>query len=150
MFISTKGRYAVRLMLDLAMNGKRDNVKIKEVSKRQDISVKYLEQIISTLNKAGYVKSERGPQGGYRLARPPGEYTAGMIIRLMEGSTAPVSCLQADVNECKRAEQCISLILWKRLNEAVDEVLDGTTLADMVAWAPKPIVIETPMPEYCI
>jgi Rrf2 family protein len=98
-------------MLDLAINGSKDNVKIKDVARRQEISVKYLEQIISILNKAGYVKSERGPQGGYRLSKPPEEFTAGMIIRLMEGSTAPVACLQSDVNECKRSNNCISLIL---------------------------------------
>jgi Rrf2 family protein len=134
-------------MLDLAINGSKDNVKIKDVAKRQEISVKYLEQIISILNKAGYVKSERGPQGGYRLSKPPEEFTAGMIIRLMEGSTAPVACLQSDVNECKRSNNCISLILWKKLNEAVDGVLDGTTLSDMIEWAPKGQLIEIDIPE---
>ena len=93
MKISTKGRYALRLMLDLAMNGENNVVRIKDIAERQQISDKYLEQIISVLNKAGYVRSTRGPQGGYSLRKAPEEYTVGDILRLTEGSLAPVECL---------------------------------------------------------
>ena len=102
MKISTKGRYALRLMLDLALHDSDAPVRIKDIAARQDISDKYLEQIISSLNKAGYVKSIRGPQGGYKLARDPESYTVGMILRLTEGSLAPVACLDDEVNTCDR------------------------------------------------
>ena len=98
MKISTKGRYAVRLLLDIAMNDEVEPVRLKDVAERQDISMKYLEQIISTLVRAGFVKSIRGPQGGYRLSKTPKEYTIGMILRQVEGSLAPVSCLEDEVN----------------------------------------------------
>ena len=94
MKISTKGRYALRMMIDIAVNDHGEPVRIKEIAGRQGISDKYLEQIISVLNKAGYVKSIRGPQGGYRLTKTPAEYTVGSILRLIEGSLAPVSCLE--------------------------------------------------------
>ena len=102
MKISTKGRYALRLMLDMAIHGNGELVRIKDVAERQEISDKYLEQIVSVLNKAGYVKSIRGPQGGYRLTREPDKYTVGMILRLTEGSLAPVACLDDEVNDCDR------------------------------------------------
>ena len=112
MKISTKGRYALRLMLDLAVNQKADEpVQIKEIASRQGISNKYLEQIISVLNKAGYVRSIRGPQGGYLLAKNPQEYTVGMILRLTEGSMAPVSCLEFEENDCTRKDECVTLRL---------------------------------------
>lgn len=134
MKISTKGRYALRLMLDLAMNNTGEPVRIKEISARQEISDKYLEQIISILNKAGYVKSIRGPQGGYRLAREPEKYTVGMILRLTEGSLAPVPCLDDEINSCNRQDACVTLRLWKMLNEAISDVVDEVTLADLVEW----------------
>ncbi len=96
MKISTKGRYAVRVMLDLALNNSGECIKVKEIAGRQGISEKYLEQIIAVLHKAGYVKSVRGAQGGYRLAREPEAYTVGMVLRLTEGSLAPVACLEED------------------------------------------------------
>lgn len=123
MKISTKGRYAVRLMLDLAMSETESPVRLKEIAGRQGISDKYLEQIISILNKAGYVKSVRGPMGGYRLVRKPEEYTVGEILRLTEGSLSPVECAGAN-GICKRQEKCASQILWKRLNDAVYQVVD--------------------------
>lgn len=147
MLISAKGRYALRSMIDLSLNGIEDNVKLRDIAERQDIPLKYLEQIISTLNKAGYVKGERGPNGGYRLAMAPEEYTIGMIIREIEGNTAPVSCL-ADVNDCERSDSCVSMILWKKLNDAVNSVLDGTTLADMMDWSSKGQFIEIKIPDY--
>lgn len=134
MKISTKGRYALRLMLDLALNNTGEPVRIKDIAARQEISDKYLEQIISVLNKAGYVKSIRGPQGGYRLTREPEKYTAGMILRLTEGSLAPVPCLDDEVNLCERQESCVTLRLWRMLDEAISGVVDKVTLADLVEW----------------
>lgn len=134
MKISTKGRYALRLMLDLALNNTGEPVRIKEISARQEISDKYLEQIISILNKAGYVKSIRGPQGGYRLSREPEKYTVGMILRLTEGSLAPVPCLDDEINSCKRQDVCVTLHLWQMLNAAISDVVDKVTLADLVEW----------------
>ena len=119
MKISTKGRYALRLKLDLALHDSDAPVRIKDIAARQDISDKYLEQIISSLNKAGYVKSIRGPQGGYKLARDPESYTVGMILRLTEGSLAPVACLDDEVNTCDRQETCATLKLWQMLDEAI-------------------------------
>ncbi len=134
MKISTKGRYALRLMLDLAINNSGEPVRIKDIARRQGISGKYLEQIISTLNKAGFVKSIRGPQGGYRLTKDPKEYTAGMILRLTEGSLAPVACMEGDENECLRECECATIILWEKLDEAIKSVVDTITLADLVEW----------------
>lgn len=134
MKISTKGRYALRLMLDLALNSNGKPVSIKDISMRQNISDKYLEQIISTLNKAGFVKSIRGPQGGYRLTKEPSRYTVGMILRLTEGSLAPVACLSDEVNECERQENCATLVLWEKLNNAICDVVDTVTLADLMEW----------------
>ncbi len=132
MKISTRGRYALRLMLDLAMNHTDQYVTIKSISERQEISGKYLEQIISVLNRAGYVKSIRGSQGGYKLAKPPGEYTVGMILRLIEGSLAPVACMDDDPNQCTRCGQCVTLDIWKQLDTAISGVIDHITLADLV------------------
>ena len=134
MKVSTKGRYALRLMLDMAIYGKGDLVRIKDISERQDISDKYLEQIVSVLNKAGFVKSIRGPQGGYRLTREPEQYTVGMILRLTEGSLAPVACLEDDENQCARQGDCVTLLLWKKLDDAIKGVVDNVTLADLVDW----------------
>jgi Rrf2 family protein len=133
MKISTKGRYALRLMMDLAMHGETENVTVKEIAERQDISVKYLEQLMSILCKADLVRSERGPQGGYKLTRPPEEYTAGTILRLMEKSMAPSVCV-SETHICERAGRCASMILWKKLDDAVNDVLDETTLDDMARW----------------
>lgn len=134
MKISTKGRYALRLMLDLAINNTGEPVRIKDIAMRQEISDKYLEQIISVLNKAGYVKSLRGPQGGYKLSKDPKEYTVGMILRLTEGSLAPVACLEDEVNQCPRQDGCTTLILWEKLYDAIKGVVDQYTLADLVDW----------------
>lgn len=134
MKISTKGRYALRLMLDIALNDAKTPVRIKDIAERQQISDKYLEQIVSSLNKAGFVKSLRGPQGGYRLTKKPEEYTVGMILRLIEGSLAPVACLDDDINNCTRADRCRTLILWEKLYDAISEVVDNITLADLISW----------------
>ena len=132
MKISTKGRYALRLMMDLAENNTGSPISLKDVAKRQDISDKYLEQIISVLNKAGFVKSERGPQGGYSLKMKPEKYTVGMILRLTEGSLSPVACLDDENGVCEREPQCATLEVWKKLNDAINSVVDGITLADLV------------------
>ena len=132
MKISTKGRYALRLMVDLALNNNGENISLKEISARQGISVKYLEQIISMLNRAGYVKSERGSNGGYRLTKKPEEYTVGMILRLTEGSLAPIACVDEDGAGCDRFEQCATFSVWKKLNDAINGVVDNITVADLV------------------
>lgn len=132
--ISTKGRYALRLMLDLALHNNGEFIRIKAIAARQEISEKYLEQIISILNRAGYVKSARGAQGGYRLAHDPKEYTVGMILRLTEGSLSPVSCLEDEINQCPRQEGCATLDLWKQLDDAIKGVVDHVTLADLMEW----------------
>ena len=132
MKISTKGRYAVRVMLDLALNNTGECIKVKEIASRQGISEKYLEQIIAILNKAGYVKSVRGAQGGYRIAKEPKDYTVGMILRLTEGSMAPVACLEEGADECERCDTCETVEVWKDLYDAVNKVIDNVTLADLV------------------
>ncbi|MBQ8233137.1 MAG: Rrf2 family transcriptional regulator [Lachnospiraceae bacterium] len=132
MKISTKGRYAVRVMLDLALNNNGECIKVKDIAARQGLSEKYLEQIIAILNKAGYVKSVRGAQGGYRIARDPQEYTVGMILRLTEGSLAPVACLEENYGVCERCDTCETLDVWKELHDAINQVVDGVTIEDLV------------------
>lgn len=134
MKISTKGRYALRLMLDIALDHSGEPVRIKDIAARQEISEKYLEQIISVLNKAGLVKSIRGSQGGYLLTREPDKYTAGMILRVTEGPLLPVTCLDDEVNVCERRSFCATLRLWQMLNTAICDVVDKVTLADLMEW----------------
>ncbi|MEG0688347.1 MAG: Rrf2 family transcriptional regulator [Hungatella sp.] len=131
MKISTKGRYALRMMLEFALHP-NECTKINQVAKRQQISDKYLEQIVTVLTRAGYVKSMRGAQGGYQLTQDPTTYTVGMILRLTEGSLAPVSCLEEGENPCERANGCVTLDVWKQLNDAICQVVDHVTLADLV------------------
>ena len=132
MKISTKGRYALRLMLDLAACPEDEYISLKDISARQGISMKYLEQIVSLLCRAGFIKSLRGPQGGYRLARKPSEYTAGQILRVTEGDLSPTACLQDEENLCPRAEGCPTLKFWAGLAEAVNHYVDSVTLADLL------------------
>ena len=134
MKISTKGRYALRLMLDIAMNSTVNPVPLKDTAERQSISVKYLEQIISSLVRVGYVKSIRGPQGGYRLAKAPADYTVGMILRQVEGSMVPVACLEEGGMDCTRQGECVTLRSWKELDEAIRGVLEKYTLEDLIGW----------------
>lgn len=135
MKLSTKGRYATRVMLDLALHDTGECIKVKDIAARQGISEKYLEQIISILNKAGYVKSVRGAQGGYRLAKAPQEYTVGMILRLTEGSLAPVACLEDGAEACERCDTCETLAVWRDLYGAINQVVDGVTIADLAEKA---------------
>lgn len=137
MKISTKGRYAVRVMTDLALHDTGQYCKVKEIAKRQGISEKYLEQIIAVLNKAGYVKSVRGAKGGYRIAKDPKEVTVGMILRLTEGTLAPVACLEKEADECCRCSICETLGVWKDLQEAINRVVDGVTIADLMEKAER-------------
>lgn len=134
MKISTKGRYAVRVMLDLAANNTGEYIKVKNIAERQDISDKYLEQIIAILNKAGYVRSVRGAQGGYKLAKDPSKYTVGMILRLTEGSLAPVACLDTPDGtvDCDKCDSCETLEVWKELAAAINNVVDNITIADLL------------------
>ena len=133
MRISTKGRYSILLMLDMAKQPSGEPVKIKDIAARSGISMKYMEQIVAVLNKAGFVRSVRGSQGGYLLARRPEEYTVGEILRLSEGSLAPVACL--DTGEvCDRRDKCVTIRLYEEINNAVNSVVDHITLADMMSW----------------
>ena len=135
MKISTRGRYAIRVMLDLAEHNTGEYIPLMDIAKRQEISEKYMEQIMSILNKAGFVRSVRGPQGGYFLTRKPEEYTVGMILRLTEGSLSPVDCLDEGAENCPRQESCVTFILWKQLDNAIRGVVDKVTLQDLVDWS---------------
>ena len=132
MKISTKGRYALRVMLDMALHSGGECVKVKDMASRQNVSEKYLEQIISILNRAGYVRSIRGAQGGYLLTKALKDYTVGDIIRLTEGSLAPVSCLESNINTCERVDICDTLWVWQKLYDAVNDVVNQITLEDLV------------------
>ena len=135
--ISTRGRYALRVMIDLAQNDHGEPVRIKEIAARQNISVKYLEQIIAALAKGGLVRSVRGPQGGYHLAADPEKCTAGDIIRLTEGDMAPVACLGGSYS-CPKTETCTTIRFWKELDDAINDVMDRYTLADLCGGAAHP------------
>ena len=132
MKISTKGRYAVRLLLDIAAHGKEEPVRLKDVAERQGVSMKYLEQIVSVLVRGGFVRSIRGPQGGYRMQKEPKDCTVGMVLRQVEGSLAPVSCLEGDKNNCERREECVTLRVWEELDEAINRVVDKYTIQDLL------------------
>lgn len=135
MKISTKGRYALLLMLDLATYNTGEPIRLKDVAKRQQISEKYMEQIIAILNKAGYVKSIRGPQGGYMLKMAPEQYTVGMILRQTEGSLTPVS--YDDSNSYER--EFVTARIWTQLEDAINNVVDNITLKDLVDWQAEQI-----------
>ena len=132
MVISTKGRYALRLMIDLAQHCDEGFISLKTVSQRQDVSLKYMEAIAAALNRANLVVSQRGKEGGYRLSREPGEYTLGEILRLTEGSLAPVACLECGAKPCPRAANCPTLPVWGELDKRISGYLDSVTLADLV------------------
>lgn len=132
MRISTKGRYALTLMLELARYQGDGFLTLKDVSERQRISVKYLEMIVSNLKKANFVVGQRGKTGGYRLARKPSEYSVGSILKLCEGSLAPVKCLEEGQLPCEKAQSCLTLPLWTRLDQLIDEYLESVTLQDLL------------------
>lgn len=132
MKISTKGRYALRLMLDLAIHGgEQAPVSLRDVSRRQQLSDKYLEQIVTPLSRAGLVRSVRGAGGGYLLTRTPAEYTVGDILRPLEGDLAPVECA-TDAGFCERCDECVTVELWQEIHRAVSQVVDNITLGDLV------------------
>ena len=133
MKISTKGRYALRMMLDLAAHQGDGYVALKDIAQRQEISKKYLEQIVPMLGKSDILRTTRGYQGGYRLARAPKDYTVGEILRLTEGSLAPVACLDGDCKGCSRSDECPTLDVWKNLDKLINDYLDGVTLDQLVA-----------------
>jgi Rrf2 family protein len=135
MKISTKGRYALRVMVDLALHDAGEFIPLKNVSSRQEITVKYLEQIIPLLSKMGYLKSSRGKDGGYRLARHPKDYRVGDILRAVEGDLSPVACMEDDPNRCPRSGWCPTLPMWEGLNKVINDYLDGITLDDLVEQA---------------
>lgn len=132
MKISTKGRYALRLMTDIAAHDQDGFISLKDVAERQEISVKYLEQIVGVLSKGGLLRSGRGPRGGYQLTRDPEQYTVGSILRLTEGDLAPVACLGDSENRCQRCGECSTLDFWSGLYATVNAYVDKFTLADMV------------------
>ena len=129
MIVSTKGRYALRVMIDLAEHRTEKYVPLKEVAARQEISEKYLENILKVLVQNGFLEGLRGKGGGYRLTRSINQYSVGEILRLTEGDLATVACLAQDAPECPRAEQCATRWLWEQMDDAVNDVLDRVTLA---------------------
>jgi len=131
--ISTKGRYALRVIIELAQRNTDGYVSLKTIAEHQEISMKYLEMIVSILHASGFVISLRGKSGGYRLAKEPGEYTVGSILKLTEGSLAPVSCLDGQENTCGRAENCITLPMWKKLDTLIDDYLESVTIEDLIS-----------------
>lgn len=132
MLISSKGRYALRVMLDLAENSKDGFIPLKDITERQDISKKYLESIMGVLSKAGFVEAMHGKGGGYKLSKKSYEYKVGDILRLTEGTLAPVMCLEEDAKPCEKAWACKTLPLWSGLNKVISEYLDNISLEDIL------------------
>lgn len=133
MKVSTKGRYALRIMLDLALHNSGGLVPLKDIAKRQEITLKYMEQIISPLARAGFVISSRGSSGGYRLAKQPAEYTCGDILRVVEGPLAPTVCLAGgEAADCPRAGECPTLSFWEGLRDVINRYVDSVTLEDLM------------------
>lgn len=129
--ISTKGRYALRVMIDIALYSNGEYITLKDIAEREEISQKYLEQVIALLNKAGMVQSLRGNNGGYRLSKRASEYTAGEILRVAEGSLSCVSCLSASKNTCPHLDHCSTISFWQGFDEVVNNYVDKITLEDL-------------------
>lgn len=132
MKISTKGRYALRMLIDVARNQGDGYVALKDIANRQNISKKYLEQIVAILNKPEILRTNRGYQGGYRLAKDASEYTVGDVLRLTEGGLAPVACLDCSPIQCERADQCETLYVWQGLADVINNYLDSITVQDII------------------
>ena len=132
MMISTKGRYALRVMIDLAEQQNTEYIPLKEIARRQNISQKYLESIMTILSKNGFIEALHGKGGGYRLNREPADYKVGDILRLTEGTLAPVSCLEKDAKACDYVTECRTLPMWSKLNEIINEYLDSVSIADLM------------------
>ena len=139
MKISTKGRYAIRMMADLAMQDAESYIPLRDVAARQNISIKYLEQITALLNKAGMLISTRGNNGGYRLSRAPHEYTIGDILRVTEGNLTPVSCVVTGQCESKGDTPCLTRRFWHGLYACINDYVDHFTLADLIADSKSPV-----------
>lgn len=133
MIVSTKGRYALRVMVCLAQHASGEYIPLKEIAESEEISQKYLESIMATLSKAGLVDAVHGKGGGYRLNRKPEQYTVGSILKLTEGSLASVSCTTQGPAACARAECCNTLPMWQKLDELIDTFLEGITMADLLS-----------------
>ncbi|MBE6469238.1 MAG: Rrf2 family transcriptional regulator [Coriobacteriaceae bacterium] len=133
MLVSTKGRYALRVMIDLAEHQASGRIPLKEIARRQDVSEKYLENILSTLVRNGLLSGMRGKGGGYCLTKSPDQFTVGQVLRLTEGTLAPVSCLEGDGDGCSRAAECPTIEMWRELDRMISGYLDGITIADLVA-----------------
>ena len=136
MWISTRGRYALRVMVDLAENNNGEYIPLKDIAKRQEISEKYLETIIRLLVKANILSGLRGKGGGYRLTKNPEQYTVGGILRLTEESLAPVACLEETAEACPRSQQCRTLALWQGLDKVIHDYLESVTIADLIEQCP--------------
>lgn len=136
MMVSTRGRYALQVMLDLARNDSGEFISLKDISERQKISMKYLESIVSVMLNAGLLQSRRGAMGGYRLSRRPEEYSVGEIMRLTEGSLAPVSCVDRESGFCERADSCLTLPMWKKLDRLIDGYLSSVSIKDLLESNP--------------
>lgn len=132
MKISTKGRYGTRFMIDMAINECNEPIILKDIAARQEISEKYLEQIVPALSRAGLIRSIRGAQGGYMLAQDPSKITIGAILQAVEGSLAPVECVSGSSSICSRSDKCLSIEIWKKVHNAINNVVDNITLADVV------------------
>ncbi|MGN0621398.1 MAG: RrF2 family transcriptional regulator [Porcipelethomonas sp.] len=132
MKISTKGRYALRMLIELAAHNSDEYVSLKEISENQGISKKYLEQIVPMLNKGGILRTNRGNKGGYMLAKNAGECTVGDVLRATEGSLAPVSCLEYETNDCARIDECSTLYVWEGLYRTINDYLDSITIKDII------------------
>lgn len=140
MKISTKGRYALRLMLDLAINNTGEYIPIKRIAERQEISEKYLEQIITQISRAGFVRSVRGSQGGYQLANPPEDYTVGMIVRLLEGELSPV-ILSDEAGNYEEADRHVTADVWQEIKDAIDQVVDNITWQNWSDVTMKKVIV---------
>lgn len=133
MMVSTRGRYALRILIDLGQHGTEEFVSLKAVSERQDISMKYMEAIVSSLTKAGFLRSRRGKTGGYQLSRPASDINVGEVLRLTEGSLAPVACMEnGGCAECGRSASCLTLPLWQQLDQLVGDYLKGVSIQDLM------------------
>jgi len=120
------------MLLDLAEHREQGFIPLKDIAERQKISKQYLEQIVSIINSSGALRANRGKQGGYMLVKEPAAYTVGQILRITEGSLAPIACLEDKINQCERAKKCKTLPMWKGLNKVITDYLDGITLQDML------------------
>lgn len=132
MMISTRGRYALRVLIDLAEHQGDGFIPMKDVVQRQNISKKYMERIMTLLSKEGFVEAAPGKGGGYRLSRPPEAYAVGSLLRLTEGTLAPVACLECDATPCQRADSCRTLPLWSQLDQVIADYVDSVTIADLM------------------